>query len=694
MEEEYYEIDLRRYIEALFRWWWVIALCALLAGLAALVVGMFQTPIYEANAGVVMLRSQTEISLGSSIQTLTDQDINVAEAARGATAERVEQRLSSMAGMVKNGAIAERVANELSDVLTEEEQRPSSLLGHVRGQILELEDGGGRSDTIEIVVSYDDPEKASAVANAWAQEYETYVNQIYGEASVAPFTDIEKQVSNARDEYDQAQESLLTFLSEDYRVSELQHQIEDTQAVINSLRSGQSTAVSAIVSKDAEVKQKLVNAYLESDLQNRLFAFNKGQEAKREILGAWIDAEVINRTSIITHDRELRQEMFNASVAAELDARMGVFQQQRQELLTNLRETYARKQRLKNLLSEARLMREQLIKGGASSSRSTGLALLALKTKVFNARDGLPFDTLDLQTTSVDGLAPNRSAAEQIADLDALIEAMEEDIVALDESIQEQSESLVSGSGYQQLDLLVPETATLSRPLTGTTDLAATNPASQTLGNFIVQRYNDLFDVGEMARSAEDVATETPLFAEIESLYPELFAQDAWMELAQSVPEQSELNELANQTVEDLLEMKGWGEVLSTPIHETPLAKEVADLEMEVRKLEAEIERLESKNARLQQDRDLAWQTYSALLSKQQEVEVAKDAKGTEVRFASPAVPPSSPVSPNTKRNAALAAAVGLMLGVGAAFLAEYMEMEVPDPYLLLNRLPLGKAGE
>jgi uncharacterized protein involved in exopolysaccharide biosynthesis len=112
--------------------------------------------------------------------------------------------------------------------------------------------------------------------------------------------------------------------------------------------------------------------------------------------------------------------------------------------------------------------------------------------------------------------------------------------------------------------------------------------------------------------------------------------------------------------------MKGYEDVASTAVADTLLSKEIARREAEVRQLSAEIERLDSRKTVLETNRDLAWRTYDALLSKQQELDVAW-VKGSEVRFAAPAVPPSRPVDSNTIR---------IQLGVGFVFVAEYMDVE------------------
>lgn len=680
MEEE---IDLRKYIEALFRWWWLIALAALLAGGGALLVSLIMPPTYEASAGVVLLKSQTEVSLGSGIQTLTDTDLDLSESMRAVTADRIERRLNSMIGMVNNGAIAQQVVDELGDQLDEEERNPSKLIGRVKGQVFKPEEGGN-SDTIQIVASHRDPEKAAAIANTWAQAFEVHVNAIYGGAALSPFVDIRGQVEQAREEYEQAQSALLTFLTQEDRIDELQRQIAEEEIILTSLRAGRQAAVTAIVDKDVEIKSQLVNTYLDDDATNRLFAFNKGQEAKRQILGTWLDAEVANRIAVINRDRDMRLKMFEAAVAAEVDARLQVFGSQRNQVLRELEQTYARKHRLEDLLLEARLMREQLVRGWESSASSSGLALLALKSKVFATTSGLPFGTLDLQLPSVDALTPSWSAAAQIADLDALIAAMEEEIAALEVSIEQQSDAISKGEGYQFLDFLSLDY--LLAPTTDTTGITGTSSISMSLSDFIVERYNELFELGELARSAEAIASDTPLFAEIQALYPELYKKDAWMEVVESTPDETELRNLADQMADDLLKMKGWEGILEQSTEDEPLSQEIKKRENDIRLLQAEIVRLVGLKDDLQQNRDLAWQAYMTLFSKEQELDITAASEGTEVRFASPALPPRDPASPRKLMNTAVGLAVGLMLGVGGAFLFDYMRVE-SDPRVLLSGL-------
>jgi len=537
------EIDLRQYIDVLLRWWWLVALGALLAGGSAYLVSIIMPPTYEATAGVVMLKSRAELSLGSEFQSVSETDWLAASANGNAIIDLNNQRLQSLTGMVTNGAIAQQVADELSDVLTEEEREPSALMEYVRGEVLE------ESDSIQIIVSHRDPDKAAAIANAWAQAFEAHANAIYGEAAFAPFTDIHEQVQEALSAYEQAQDALVAFLAKDDRINELQRQVEEEEAIIATLRTGRQADIATVVNSQVAVQKRL----------------------------------------------------FETSVGAEVDSNLRVFERQRDELLHDFERASSRKRRLEDLLDEAYLMREQLIEGGDASASTSGLALLAFKSRIFDTADGLPFGTLDLQLPSVDGLALTSSAAEQISDLDALISAMQKEIDELEVFIQEQTEALSQDESYQFLAPLSPE-------------------------------YMDVVD---------------------------------------------------SQAALALLRMKEWEGMLPySSVLDESLSQEIARLEDHVRTLRAEIVRLNGLKTNLQQDRELAWQAYNNLLSKEQELKIATASEGTEVRFASQALPPRNPVSPKKLINTAVGLALGLMLGVFGAFLFDYMELESNPRYL------------
>ncbi len=107
---------------------------------------------------------------------------------------------------------------------------------------------------------------------------------------------------------------------------------------------------------------------------------------------------------------------------------------------------------------------------------------------------------------------------------------------------------------------------------------------------------------------------------------------------------------------------------------DNPLIARIASLDANIMLLEAELEAENAQRQELQQARDLAWDTYQTLARKQAEVEITSEVTGTEVRLAASAVPPEKPVNPRKWQNAAVAGALGLMLGVFGAFAVEWWQ--------------------
>jgi len=118
--------------------------------------------------------------------------------------------------------------------------------------------------------------------------------------------------------------------------------------------------------------------------------------------------------------------------------------------------------------------------------------------------------------------------------------------------------------------------------------------------------------------------------------------------------------------------------LLDPPQHSLPeeagaqIRDSIEEWTTEIQSLQAQLEAENAHRQDLERQRDLAWDTYVQLAKKTAEVEVAVESGGTEVRVASLALPPAKPVSSRKLLNTALAGMVGLMLGVFAAFAAEW----------------------
>jgi hypothetical protein len=98
----------------------------------------------------------------------------------------------------------------------------------------------------------------------------------------------------------------------------------------------------------------------------------------------------------------------------------------------------------------------------------------------------------------------------------------------------------------------------------------------------------------------------------------------------------------AQKMAGDLLQLKGMEGMLANINADkgSPLTEMMDRLTMEVRQLGADLARENYTKAELTQNYNIAWQAYSTLLGKAQEVDIASQLPGSEVVFASPAVQP------------------------------------------------------
>ncbi|MCK5330381.1 MAG: polysaccharide biosynthesis tyrosine autokinase, partial [Candidatus Marinimicrobia bacterium] len=81
--------------------------------------------------------------------------------------------------------------------------------------------------------------------------------------------------------------------------------------------------------------------------------------------------------------------------------------------------------------------------------------------------------------------------------------------------------------------------------------------------------------------------------------------------------------------------------------------------------------------ARLERDRSVLSQTYSLLRQKLEEAKISQASQLGKVRTIDPAIPPTGRTKPKTKTNLLLGLILGFGLGVGGAFLLEYLDNTV-----------------
>ncbi|MBN1890313.1 MAG: hypothetical protein JW850_20130 [Thermoflexales bacterium] len=659
-------IDVWQYVDALVRRWKIIVLAALIAAGAAGLYGLAFPPGYKAVAGVALIKVKTDVEFDARFKTVSEDLLSSAGYARAMGGD--DARRSALVGLVQNGAIANQVIRELGDQLSIGERKPANLMRKVNAQTLQ------KGDLIQIEVTDADPEKAALIANAWARAYERFVNNLYSGVPLDQSSSIQAEWEQAQQEYDQKQTALETFIAQS-KVDELQRSIEGKSQVLDILQAGKQLALSTVVTQEINASTQIVTKYMDAQAANILLAFQKEQEAKRKILSAYIDSEVNSRLAAFNRDRDARAELFASYVQAEISGTLAVVDQQALDKTQRLSDYYAARLRIEHLLADAGAMRAQLIQGGDAVASSNTLAMLLLKSQAFSSSDDLPAN-LQVQ---LDG-QPTSTAAQQLVDLDSLITALGQRRQDLDGDIRRLSEALSTGTGYDFLQDV-------------TTPLTVTMAATDSLPARIEAYYEKLFEIGGLSQAAQQTAGGTPLFAEIEQLYPKLFTLGQLTQLAQVVPSDNPLALAADQRAKELAQLVSAESLPAYAAATESLGEASGTLHQEIRQMEAEMEQQKATRKRLTQERDLAWDTYTTLARKRSEVSIATSVTGSEVRFAAPAVTPTTRLA-SRAMGVATAALLGALLGVLLVFGIDYLagstglQVGWGNPNAFWNRIP------
>ena len=118
MEEE---IDLREYIEVILRRWKWIGGITLAAVVTAAIVSFFViAPVYEAKAGVVIVKSKSEITFDPKYRTLSEEEL--------APLIGNQARRQALEALIKSNSVAAEVVANLGAMLEPEERDVSALL--------------------------------------------------------------------------------------------------------------------------------------------------------------------------------------------------------------------------------------------------------------------------------------------------------------------------------------------------------------------------------------------------------------------------------------------------------------------------------------------------------------------------------------------------------------------------------------
>ncbi len=230
------EIDLRPYISALRRRWWLIGLITIIAASAAFAYGVLQERKYEAVATILLTRSRASLSLANQFPTIT---------------EPIDAR-SRMEAMISIAESEGLVVRTMEDI---HQAYPANgiELEELKGSVIITTSG----DTIQIAASMTDPEYAAIIANTWAQNAVTAINYAYSEEQLPG--EIMVSLEPARADYEQTQAELESFLREN-QVGILQKQIDETSALLDELVQDRTWNITYNVRRKQKMEQVINQA--------------------------------------------------------------------------------------------------------------------------------------------------------------------------------------------------------------------------------------------------------------------------------------------------------------------------------------------------------------------------------------------------------------------------------------------------
>jgi succinoglycan biosynthesis transport protein ExoP len=238
------EIDLWTVIGTILRYWkWIVGL-TLLAAVAAFISSSLQPAIYEAEAGIAIVPTRTDVEFTSRIVTLSEDEL-------GSGAMNWYARRDAFLALATSNDVAVLALDELHSQPGLEQLSAPALRGMVSAESL--------GDLILIRVRHGNPDSAAAIANAWARAYVRHVNSVYGAGNELSDT-FATQVESAKQSYDVAQAAVEAFVGNN-RLDALQREIAERQGLLQIYQGALDQARALPASLQIDTQQQMLKDY-------------------------------------------------------------------------------------------------------------------------------------------------------------------------------------------------------------------------------------------------------------------------------------------------------------------------------------------------------------------------------------------------------------------------------------------------
>jgi polysaccharide biosynthesis transport protein len=207
MEEE---IDLRQYVEVLFRrWHWIVGLTLVAVLAAALFSFLLLEPFYTATALVLITGPRYQLQFDPRVETI----------------EEIDRAYEAYPRLALSDDLLNQVLEALDPPLPLGERSLRSLRGKLDAN------AGADPSLLELTVTNGDPDRAGQIANTWAEQYVGYIDGLFSrrEEDAAFFG---QQLEAARVTLQAAEDGLIQF--------QARNQANILSAKLTSMRQAQT----------------------------------------------------------------------------------------------------------------------------------------------------------------------------------------------------------------------------------------------------------------------------------------------------------------------------------------------------------------------------------------------------------------------------------------------------------------------
>ncbi len=236
------EIDLRPYLLALLRQWWIILGVALGIAIVAGFIAWLRTPPYTASTSLLIIPASAQVTLDSRF-TSRDSFLFTTTA---------NQR-EALLGLARDPTLEERVAT----ILAAEGGLPKDYqLGALRDRVT-IETNG---DLVRITAQSETADAARRLALLWGQEYTRLVNETYTR-DTSSIEQVEQQLTEAHERYGAAQARLEAFIASG-EITLAEQEVRRLSDLVNSARAAGTERFSDYLRRSNGIEQILRDAQL------------------------------------------------------------------------------------------------------------------------------------------------------------------------------------------------------------------------------------------------------------------------------------------------------------------------------------------------------------------------------------------------------------------------------------------------